>query len=124
MKINLLFAVLSIFVSSIGLFGLILFYTRNKLKEVGIRKVLGFTGGQLYYTLSSGFIKLLFISVIFAWPAAWYAYKSLPGANKYPIQIWEFLIATGIILLVALATISYQIVKALRVNPAEIIKDE
>jgi putative ABC transport system permease protein len=124
MKINLLFAVLSIFVSAIGLFGLILFYTRNKLKEVGIRKVLGFTGGQLYYTLSSGFIKLLLISVVFAWPAAWYAYKSLPGANKYPIQLWEFLIATGIILLVALGTISYQIIKALRVNPAEIIKDE
>ncbi len=124
MKINLLFAFLSIVVSSIGLFGLILFYTRNKLKEVGIRKVLGFTGGQLYYTLSSTFIKLLLIAVVFAWPAAYYAYKSLPGANKYPIQLWEFLIATAIIMLVALATISYQIVKALKVNPAEIIKDE
>lgn len=124
MKINLLFAVLSIFVSSIGLFGLILFYTRTKLKEVGIRKVLGFTGGQLYYTLASTFIKLLLISVVFAWPLAYYAYKSLPGAHKYPIQIWEFLIATGIILLVAIATISYQIIRALRVNPAEIIKDE
>ncbi len=124
MKINLLIALLSIFVSSVGLFGLILFYTRQKLKETGIRKVLGFTAGQLYYTLSSGFIKLLLLSVVFAWPAAWYAYKKLPGVNKYPIQIWEFLAATGVILIIALATISYQIIKALKVNPVEIIKDE
>ena len=124
MKINLLIAFLSIFVSSIGLFGLILFFTRLKLKELGIRKVLGFTAGQLYYTLSSGFVKLLLVSVIFAWPAAWYAYKNLPGANKYSLQIWEFLTATGVILFVALVTISYQIIRALRVNPVEIIKDE
>lgn len=124
MKIGLLLALLSIFVSSVGLFGLILFYTRQKLKETGIRKVLGFTGGQLYYTLTSGFVRLLLISVIFAWPAAWYVYKSLPGSNKYPIQIWEFLAATVIILVIAVLTVSYQIIRALRVNPVEIIKDE
>jgi putative ABC transport system permease protein len=124
MKINILFAILSILVSSIGLFGLILFYSRHKLKEIGIRKVLGFSSMNLYYTLSSGFIKLLFLSIVFAWPLAYYAYKSLPGANKYPIQIWEFLIATSIILIVALATISYQILKALKVKPVDILKDE
>ena len=124
MKTNIAFAVMSVIISSIGLFGLILLYTRHKLKEVGIRKVLGFSFSQLYYTLSSGFIKLLFVSIVFAWPAAYYAYKFLPGANKYPIQIWEFLAATLIILLVAIATISYQIIKALRTRPAEVLKDE
>jgi putative ABC transport system permease protein len=124
MKINLIFAVLSILVSSIGLFGLILFFTRNKLKEVGIRKVLGFSSFQLYYNLSSGFIKLLLISIVFAWPAAFYAYKILPGANKYPISVWEFIVSALIVLSVALATISYQIIKALKVRPVEIIKDE
>jgi putative ABC transport system permease protein len=124
MKINIAFAVISIIISSIGLFGLILFYTRHKLKEVGIRKVLGFAFRQLYYSLSSDFIKLLLISIIFAWPAAYYAYIALPGANKYPIQIWEFVIATLLILFVALATISYQIIKAVRVNPVEILKEE
>jgi putative ABC transport system permease protein len=124
MKINMMFAVMSIIVSSIGLFGLILFYTRYKLKEVGIRKVLGFTSIRLYYTLSSGFIKLLPFSIIFAWPLAYYAYVSLPGANKYPFQIWELVYATLIVLGVAVITISYQILKAMKVKPVEIIKDE
>jgi putative ABC transport system permease protein len=123
-RINILFAILSIFVSAIGLFGLILFFTRHKLKEIGLRKVMGFSSGQLYYTLSYEFIKLLFISIVFAWPMAYAVYKYLPSSNKYPLQIWEFLIATGIILIVAITTISYQIIKALRVRPIEILKDE
>ncbi len=123
-RINILFAILSIFVSAIGLFGLILFFTRHKLKDIGLRKVMGFSSGQLYYTLSYEFIKLLLVSIVFAWPMAYAVYKYLPASNKYPLQLWEFLIATGIILLVAIATISYQIVKALRVRPVEILKDE
>lgn len=124
MKVNIAFALMSVIISSIGLFGLILLYVRHKLKEVGIRKVLGFSFGQLYFTLSSGFIKLLFISIVFAWPAAYYTYKILPGSDKYPIQIWEFIIATLIILFVAVATISYQIIKAVRTSAVEVLKDE
>jgi putative ABC transport system permease protein len=124
MKVCLCFAILSVFISSIGLFGLMLFFTRSKLKEVGIRKVLGFSFGQLYYTMSALFIKLLLFSIVIAWPAAYYVYRGLPGANKYPIQLWEFIIATLIVLLVALATISYQIVRAVKVRPVEILKDE
>jgi putative ABC transport system permease protein len=123
-KICSFIAVLTIIISSIGLFGLILFFTRRKMKEVGIRKVLGFSFGNLYFTLSSGFIRLLLISVLIAWPLAFYVYKALPGANKYGLQIWEFLIATMIILLVALVTISYQIMKAVKVRPVDILKDE
>jgi putative ABC transport system permease protein len=117
-------AILTIIISSIGLFGLILFFTRRKMKEVGIRKVLGFSFGNLYITLSSGFIRLLIYSVIIAWPAAFYVYKALPGANKYGVQIWEFLLATLIILVVALATITFQIIKAVKIRPVEILKDE
>lgn len=124
-KIIALTAILTIIISSIGLFGLILFLTQRKMKEVGIRRVLGFSFGSLYITLSSEFIKMVFISVILAWPAAYYVYKILPaGANKYNLQIWEFIIATLIILLVALGTISFQIVRALRVRPVDILKDE
>jgi len=117
-------AILTIIISSIGLFGLMLFFTRRKMKEIGMRKVLGFSFGSLYLTLSSGFIKLLFASILIAWPAAFYFYRMLPGANKYGLELWEFLIATLIILLVALATITYQIVKAVRIRPVEILKDE
>jgi putative ABC transport system permease protein len=94
------------------------------MKEVGIRKVLGFSYGSLYITLSSWFIRLIFISLLISWPAAYYVYKVLPGASKYGIQIWEFLVASLIILAVAVATISYQIIRALSVRPVEILKDE
>jgi len=123
-KITSLIAILTILISSIGIFGLILFMTQRKMKEVGIRKVLGFSYGSLYITLSSWFIRLIFISLLISWPAAYYVYKVLPGANKYGIQIWEFVFASLIILAVAVATISYQIIRALRVRPVEILKDE
>jgi putative ABC transport system permease protein len=117
-------ALLSILVSSIGLFGLILFITRRKMKEIAIRKVLGFSIANLYMTLSSGFLKLLFLSIFISWPAAYYAYIYLPGANKYGIQIWEFLLGTLIVLMVAMATISFQILKAAKTRPVMVLKDE
>jgi putative ABC transport system permease protein len=123
-KITGLIAILTIVISSIGLFGLILFITQKKMKEIGIRKVLGFSAGNLYYTMSSEFIRLILISIVIAWPAAYLVYKVLPGASKYTLQIWEFLLATAIILLVAVCTISFQIIRALRVKPTEILKDE
>jgi putative ABC transport system permease protein len=123
-KITSLIAILTILISSIGIFGLILFMTQRKMKEVGLRKVLGFSYGSLYLTLSSWFIRLIFVSLVIAWPAAYYVYKVLPGANKYGLQIWEFLLASVIILTVAVATISYQIIRALKVRPVEILKDE
>jgi putative ABC transport system permease protein len=123
-NICIFFASISIIISSIGLFGLIMFFTKRKMKEIGIRKVLGFSTGDLYLTMSSGFVRLLLLSVVIAWPAAFYMYKTLPGANIYPLQVWEFLIATLIILVVAVATISYQIFRAAGSNPVEVLKDE
>jgi len=123
-KLTGLIAIITIIISSIGLFGLILFMTQRKMKEIGIRKVLGFSFGNLYVTLSSWFIRLMVISLVIAWPAAYYVYKVLPGSDKYSLQVWEFLLATIIIMIVAIATISYQIIKALKVKPVEILKDE
>jgi len=117
-------AILTIIISSIGLFGLMLFFTRQKMKEVGIRKVMGFSFGSLYLTLSSGFIKLIFISVLIAWPTAFFFYDFLPGSNKYGIGIWEFVIATFLIIFIALATVTWQIIRATRVRPVIILKDE
>jgi putative ABC transport system permease protein len=124
MKISVLFAFCSIIISSIGLFGLMLFYTRHRLKEIGIRKVLGFSYGHLYFNMSSEFLRLLMVSILVAWPAAYYVYIKLPGAHKYHLQAWEFIIATMITLTVAMLTISYQIMKALKTRPVEILKDE
>jgi putative ABC transport system permease protein len=123
-NIVLFFALLSILISSVGLFGLVMFFSKQKMKEIGIRKILGFSVGWLYMKLLSEFIGLLLISIVIAWPIAWYVYKLLPGAYKYPLGIWEFISATGIILLVAVITISYHLIKSTRANPAEILKYE
>ncbi|HLP75167.1 MAG TPA: ABC transporter permease [Bacteroidales bacterium] len=123
-KITGLIAILTIIISSIGLFGLILFITQKRMKEIGIRKMLGFSAGNLYYTMSSEFLRLILISIVIAWPAAFCVYRLLPGAGKYTLQIWEFLLATAIIIIVAAGTISFQIIRALRVRPTEILKDE
>jgi putative ABC transport system permease protein len=124
-KIMTLTAIITIIISSIGLFGLILFLTQRKMKEVGVRRLLGFSHSSLYMTLSSEFIRLIFISVLLAWPAAYYVYHVLPaGANKYELQVWEFILATLLILIVAVGTISYQIIKALCVRLVDILKDE
>ncbi len=123
-NITIFLAILSIIISSIGLFGLVMFYAKRKLKEIGLRKVFGFSLGSLYFTMTSGFISYILISVILAWPAGYYVYKNLPGATRYPLQIWEFLLATAITLIVALLTISFQVLKASQVNPAQILKDE
>ncbi|NJK94976.1 MAG: hypothetical protein HC905_08750 [Bacteroidales bacterium] len=71
-NISVFFAVLSIIISSAGLFGLVMFFARKKMKEVGIRKVLGFSVQNLYMKLCSEFIWLLLIANIIAWPAAYY----------------------------------------------------
>jgi putative ABC transport system permease protein len=123
-KICGLIALITLIISSIGLFGLMLFLAKRKMKEVGIRKVLGFSTSSLYVTLSSGFIKLMSLSIVIAWPAGYYYYQILPGADKYGLQIWEFIASTAIILIVALATITWQILKAIKVRPVEILKDE
>lgn len=124
MKVSGFFAAASVVISSIGLFGLILFFTRRKMKEIGIRKVLGFSNYSLFYTLSSGFLKLLLVAALLAWPCAYYVYRILPGAHKYPISLWEFGIATLIILLIALATMSLQLIRAIKTNAAEVLKEE
>lgn len=123
-NISVFFAILSIIISSVGLFGLVMFIARKKMKEISIRKVLGFSIHNLYMQLSSEFNWLLLISMVISWPASYMIYKSLPGAHKYSIQLWEFLFASAIIFIVAVITISYHIIKLLKQNPVEVLKYE
>jgi putative ABC transport system permease protein len=101
-----------------------MFFSKQKMKEIGIRKVLGFSVGNIYIKLVSEFVWLSIISIVVAPPSVLIIYRYLPGAYKYSIQIWEFLIATGIILFVALITISYHIIESVRTNPVEILRYE
>jgi putative ABC transport system permease protein len=123
-NICFLFAGFSILISSAGLFGLVLYYCRKKMKEIGIRKVVGFSVSRLYLKLAGEFLILIFIGMIFSWAAAFYVYKIIPGADKYGLQLGEFLLGTLIILIVAIGTISYNIWIAARTNPSIILKYE
>jgi len=123
-NICFLFAGFSILISSAGLFGLVLYYCRKKMKEIGIKKVVGFSVSRLYVNLAMEFLILIFIGMIFSWAAAWYVYRIIPGADKYSLQPGEFLLGTLIIFLVAVATISYNIWIAARTNPSTILKYE
>jgi putative ABC transport system permease protein len=123
-NIFFMFAVFSILISSVGLFGLVLYYCRKKMKEIGIRKVMGFSVGRLYLNLAGEFVGLIFIGIIFSWLGSWYVYRVLPGADKYGLGMSEFLVGTAIVFLVAILTISYNIWIAARTNAAEILKYE
>ena len=123
-NVSFMFAAFSILISSVGLFGLVLYYCRRKMKEIGIRKVVGFSVTRLYMTLAGEFLVLIVLGIALSWAGAWFVYQKLPGASKYGLQINEFLLGTGIIVLVALATISYNILKAARTNAASILKYE
>lgn len=123
-NISIFFAILSIIISSVGLFGLVMFFARKKMKEISIRKVLGFSIHNLYLSLSKEFLWLLVIANFIAWPASYMVFKALPGAHKYQIQAWEFLLAAGLIFGVAILTISYHIVKLIKQNPVDALKYE
>ncbi len=118
------FAVISVFISSIGLFGLVIFYSRRKMKEIGIRKVLGFSVLRLYTGFTWEFMRLILWGMLFSWVGAWYVYQKLPGFDKYGLGTAEFLLGTAIIFIVALLTISYTIWMAAKKNPAAVLKYE
>lgn len=125
-KLAFLFAILAIFVSCLGLFGLAAYTAERRTKEVGIRKVLGASVGSLAKLLSLEFLKLVSISCIIAFPIAWWALHSWLKNYQYrtSIQWWVFLVAGLLALLIAILTVSYQAVKVAIVNPVKSLRTE
>jgi ABC-type antimicrobial peptide transport system permease subunit len=117
---------MGIFISCMGLFGLVLFTTKQRTKEIGIRKVLGASISDILALLSGGFVKLVLIAALIASPIAWYAMnKWLAGfAYHVPIRWWLFVLASLFALFIALATISLQAIKAATADPVKAIKSE
>lgn len=125
-QIMLFGAILTIFISCIGLFGLSVLSAEKRTKEIGIRKVLGASVGSIITTLSTDFLKLVILSMLLAIPAAWLvAGKWL---ENYPYRIslswWMFSIAAIVVILIALATISFQAIKAAISNPVKSLRTE
>ncbi|NOW96690.1 ABC transporter permease [Mucilaginibacter sp. SG564] len=120
------FAFLAVFISCLGLLGLAMFTAEQRVKEIGIRKVLGASISSLFTLLSSEFLILVVIALLIASPIAWYATgKWLQGfAYRTPVQWWMFALSGVIIVFIALITVSFQSVKAALINPIKSLRSE
>ena len=120
------FAFLAIFISCLGLLGLVLFTAEQRTKEFGIRKVLGASPGSLFYLLSKEFLQLVLVALIIASPLAWIAMNNWLQNYEYRIHIswWMFVIAGLLAILIALTTVSFQAVRAAVANPVKSLRTE
>ncbi|HAS39322.1 MAG TPA: hypothetical protein DCS93_02530 [Microscillaceae bacterium] len=120
------FSILAIFIACLGLFGLVSFVVRQRHKEIGIRKVLGASVQSILQLISKDFIKLVLIANLLAFPLAYYTVKQWLQNFAYQtsISVLIFVLSGLIALIIALLTISTQALRATRINPAEVLKDE
>ncbi len=117
---------LSILISCLGLFGLATFTTEQRIKEIGIRKVLGASVGGVVAILSRDFVKLVLVAIVIAIPVSWYVVDRWIEDFAYRIEIdwWVFALSGLIAILIALLTVSLQAVKAALMNPVKSLKSE
>lgn len=120
------FTAVAILISCLGLFGLTTFSTEQRIKEIGVRKVLGATTVNIVTLLSKDFLKLVALAIVIASPAAWWAMNKWLQNFSYHISItWVvFAITTLAALFIALATMSFQAVRAALTNPVENLRTE
>jgi putative ABC transport system permease protein len=120
------FAILAIIIACLGLFGLIALTVQQRVKEIGIRKVLGASVTNITAMLSKDFLKLVAISMIIASPIAWWGMNKWLQSFAYRIEIqWWFFAFAGILaVFIAFATISFQSIKAARANPVKSLRSE
>lgn len=122
----LFFAALAIFLACLGLFGLAAFMTDQRTKEIGIRKVLGASVGGITFLLSKDLIKLVLISLLIAFPIAYWLTERWLQEFAYRVDIgWQIFIVAGILaLVIAFVTVSFQAIKAAISNPINSLKNE
>jgi ABC-type antimicrobial peptide transport system permease subunit len=125
-KLSDSFAFLAIFISCLGLLGLAMFTAEQRVKEIGIRKVLGASVSSLFALLSSEFLLLVLIAFLIATPVAWYAMNAWLRTFAYytKVEWWMFALSAGLIVIIALATVSFQAIKAALVNPIKSLRSE
>jgi putative ABC transport system permease protein len=125
-SIFLVFSILAIVIACLGLFGLVTFAAEQRVKEIGIRKVLGAAVSNIFMLLSKDLVKLLVLSICIASPIAWWAMNTWLQDFAYRTSIgwWMFAAVGGICLLIALVTISFQAIKAAFANPVRSLRSE
>jgi putative ABC transport system permease protein len=125
-NLSTFFAVLAIFISCLGLFGLASFVAEQRTKEIGVRKVLGATVFMLWRMLSKEFVVLVIISSLIAIPLAWYFLHEWLQKYEYRTDVsgWIFLAAGLGALVITLLTVSFQAIKAAIANPVKSLRSE
>jgi len=125
-KLFNVFSVLSVIVSCLGLFGLATFATQKRIKEIGVRKVLGASEAGIVAMLSKDFIKLVAVALVIAYPVAWLVMNKWLDNFAYRINIswWMFAVAGVIAIVIAFLTVSYQSVRAALANPVKSLRTE
>ncbi|OQP64268.1 hypothetical protein A3860_20035 [Niastella vici] len=125
-KIFGIFSAFAVLIACLGLLGLSLFATLQRTKEIGVRKVLGASVSNIVLLLSKDFIRLVLVAFIIASPVAWFVMNNWLNDFAYRIQIsaWIFIAAGLTAVVIALATISFQAIKAALANPVKSLRTE
>lgn len=125
-KLFIGFAAFAILISCLGLLGLSAFSITRRTREVGVRKVMGASVSGIVGLLSLDFIKLVFVAILIASPVAWYAMNRwlLEFAYRIEISPWIFTLAGFIALSIAVATVSFQAIRAALMNPVKSLRSE
>jgi ABC-type antimicrobial peptide transport system permease subunit len=124
--LSIIFAGVSIFIGCLGLYGLVSFMANQKVKEVGIRKVLGASVGSIVVLFSKEFIQLILIAFLLAVPLVWYVMNRWLEEFSYKVSLHWSVFLAGIVstLAVALLTVSYRAIKAALTNPVHTLRSE
>ena len=119
-------SILAIVISCLGIFGLATFVAEQRIKEIGIRKVLGATLLNITGLLSKDFVKLVLISMVIAFPLAYYFMNTWLQDFKFrtDIQWWYFVVVGVLALIITLVSVSYQSTRAALMNPVKSLKTE
>ena len=125
-RIFVIFTILSLFIACLGLFGLTAFNAGKRIKEIGIRKVMGATAGQITVRLSIEFLKLVGIAVFISLPLGWYVMNKWLEDFSYRIEIswWVLASAAVLAIVISIITVSYQSIKAAMTSPVKSLRSE
>ncbi|WP_373516190.1 ABC transporter permease [Pricia sp.] len=125
-NISMVFTIIAILISCLGLFGLISYVAEQKKKEIGIRKVLGASIGSVVRLLTKDFLKLVLVAFVIATPVAYYFMNRWLEAYTYRIDVqwWVFLLAGGFALIITIFTVGFQSLKSALANPVKSLRTE
>lgn len=125
-QMAVIFSILALFIAALGLFGLTSYTVEQRTKEIGVRKAMGSSVAGIYVVISREVVVLVSVSALLAWPLIWYFAGKWLESFHYRIELGLPMFIAGLVVALAIAmlTISYRIVRAARINPAQSLKYE